>query len=67
MSLGRCNRAAWIELSPGKKDTAIMLLSEELAELCEEVTVEVADMVKHEGRKWVKAHLKVVVDLEDIS
>lgn len=67
MSLGRCNRAAWIELSPGKKDTAIMLISEELLDLCEEVAEEVALMVKHERREWVKAHLKVCVDLEDIS
>ena len=67
MRLGRCNRAAWIELSPGKKDMAIMLISEELADLCEEVAEEVALMVKHERRKWVKAHMKVVVDLEDIS
>ena len=67
MSLGRCNRAAWIELSPGKKDTAIMLISEELSDLCEEVAEEVALMVKHDRRAWVRAHLKVCVDLEDIS
>jgi len=66
MSLSRCNRAAWIELSPGKKDTAIMLISEELADLCDEVAAEVALMVKHKGRNWMRANLKVVVDLEDM-
>lgn len=65
MSGTRCNRAEFIELSPGKKEAAITLISEELYDLCEEVLEEVLLSIKHKGRNWTKAHVKVVVDLED--
>ena len=66
MSLTRCNRAEFIELSPGKKEAAMVLITEELYDLCEEVLEEVLLSVKHKYRNWAKAHIKVVVDLEDI-
>ena len=66
MSLTRCNRAEFIELSPGKKEAAMVLITEELYDLCEEVLEGVLLSVKHKGRNWVRANLKVVVDLEDM-
>jgi len=65
MSTTRVTRGEFITFAPGKHGVRYSLVREELEDLVEEVAEEVFANLKHAGRKWISAHVKVVVDLED--